>query len=70
MKATLSFNLPEEYEELLAAQRGCAYRSALTEMDDYFRSRLKYEEHPENVREALEKAREALWQYINDAEDK
>jgi hypothetical protein len=60
MKAILEFNLPEDAEEHLDAINGTSYKLALSEMDNHFRHRLKYEEHPREVIEALQKARDCL----------
>ena len=60
MKAILEFNLPDERNEYLCAARGSQYVAALEELDNYLRSRLKYEELDDSVYEALEKARNKL----------
>jgi hypothetical protein len=60
MKATLSFELPEEREEFEAATKGSAYKATLTDLDNYLRSRLKYEDLPEDVHDAIQKTRDKL----------
>jgi hypothetical protein len=59
-KGTLSFKLPEENEEYLMAIKAAAYWAALTDMDNYLRGRLKYEDLPEAVDKALQEARDYL----------
>jgi len=59
-KSTLTFNLPEEQEELNHALNAVAYIAALQEIDNYLRGRLKYEELEQPVREALQAARDYL----------
>ena len=59
-KNTLEFNLPEDREELNHALNAGAYISALQDIDNYLRGRLKYEELDEPVREALQAARDYL----------
>jgi hypothetical protein len=61
MKAILEFTLPEEQEEHQNAVKGFCYKLALEDMDNYFRSRLKYEDGlSEEVRNALQEARNRL----------
>lgn len=57
MKASLIFKLPEEKEEFDNALNGTNYRGALEEVDNYLRSRIKYEDLDEPVRVALEAVR-------------
>lgn len=66
MEATLRFNLPEDNEEFLSASKGGHYLSAIHALDDYLRGRIKYEELTEPVQEALQAARDRLWQEVND----
>ena len=49
MTATLSFNLPEDRYEFDAAIQGEQWRSALNELDQELRSRIKYEENKNNL---------------------
>ena len=44
MKATLTFNLPEEQYEYDAANKGIKALAIIHELDDHLRSILKYEE--------------------------
>lgn len=59
-KVTLSFSLPEESEDFECARNGSALSGILQEYDNYLRGRLKYEELPEAVHEALQAARDKL----------
>lgn len=70
MKGALFFRLPEDREHFNYARLGSAYKIALEEMDSYLRGRLKYEALPKDVREAIQKARDALSAYVTDAEDR
>jgi hypothetical protein len=60
MKAILEFNLPEEREEFNHATNAVAYIAALQELDNHLRGRLKYEELPEEVHDALQSVRDFL----------
>lgn len=43
MKAVLEFNLPEEQEEFDYATKGALYSIVLFELDQYLRTKTKYE---------------------------
>jgi hypothetical protein len=58
--ATLRYRLPDERDEYEAAYYGGTYRVILSELDQYLRSRIKYEDLPEPVGEALQLARQRL----------
>jgi hypothetical protein len=58
--ATLTFKLPEEQEEFYLAAKGADWRMVLEDMDAHLRSRLKYEDLPEDVDKALDAARQHL----------
>ena len=66
MKAILEFNLPEEQTEHLTAVKALDYKYVVSEMDEYLRSQIKYQELPEEVDKALQAARENLHQLCND----
>ena len=66
MKASLHFTLPEESEEFDNAQKGGRYRSVVEEMDNYLRARLKYEELSKDIHDALQAARDKLWELRSD----
>ena len=46
MKAILQFNLPEEQDEFEVAQNGWKYRRVVKDMDEHFRSIVKYGTDP------------------------
>jgi hypothetical protein len=58
--ATLTFQLPEEQEEFYLAAKGADWRCVLEDMDAHLRSRMKYEDLPEDVDAALDAARQHL----------
>lgn len=51
MKATLTFNLPDEKDDLLCAQRGSEYLSIIQELDEFLRSKIKYA--PDDVKKEV-----------------
>jgi hypothetical protein len=58
--ATLTFTLPEEQEEFYLAAKGADWRMVVEDMDAHLRSKLKYEDLPEDVDAALDAARQHL----------
>jgi hypothetical protein len=58
--ATLTFTLPDEQEEFYLAAKGADWRLVVEDMDAHLRSRLKYEDLPEDVDKALDAARQHL----------
>jgi len=58
--ATLTFTLPEEQEEFYLAAKGSDWRIVVEDMDAHLRSKLKYEDLPEDVDAALDAARQHL----------
>lgn len=62
MKTTLIFDLPNEQEEFSAAINGLAAHCALREIDNLFRTKLKYEEdaHTEKELELLQQLRDEI----------
>jgi hypothetical protein len=60
MKATLTFNLPEENHEYSNAVDGSKMRSALWELDQWLRSKLKYEELSDGQYDAFKETRDEL----------
>ena len=66
MTVRLEFNLPEEYDEFMAAAQGGRLSAALFDMDQYLRSQMKYHELPEEVDVALDTARRKLWEIMED----
>jgi hypothetical protein len=71
MKATLTFNLPEEQSEFNDAVKGTDYLYALNKIREYLRSELKYNENlTETERKTLEKVREEFNGILTDNEIK
>jgi hypothetical protein len=63
MKAVLKFNLPDEKEEFDDAVRGGVYRAALSDMENWLRSKIKYDDTlDEKTRSAFEASRDALFE--------
>jgi hypothetical protein len=58
--ATLTFQLPDEQEEFYYAAKGADWRIVVEDMDAHLRSKLKYEDLPEDVDAALDAARQHL----------
>jgi hypothetical protein len=53
MKHTISFNLPDEKNELLMAERGGDYFSILWEISKELRNWTKYDKKPKDTLEAI-----------------
>lgn len=66
MKATLEFNLPEEAVEHHVAVQALEWKYVVTEMDEYLRSQIKYQELSDEVGKALQAARVYLTELCND----
>lgn len=60
MKAILEFNLPEESNEFELAQKGIDYSIILSELDNWLRNKLKYEELSEEEYTIYEGVRNKL----------
>jgi hypothetical protein len=60
MKATLTFSLPEEQHEYSNAVDGAKMRSALWELDQWLRAKLKYEELTDGQYDAFKETRDEL----------
>ena len=59
MKATLTFNLPEEQSEFNDAVKGTDYIYALNKIKEYLRSELKYNQNLTDIEyKTIEKVRE------------
>jgi hypothetical protein len=58
--ATLTFTLPDEQEEFYHAAKGAEWRMVVEDIDAHLRSKLKYEDLPEDVDAALDAARQHL----------
>lgn len=66
MKATMEFDLYEERDEFDEAVNGRKYKMVLWNMDQYLRGKLKYEDLPEGVEDALQKTRDKLHELADD----
>jgi hypothetical protein len=60
MKATLTFNLPEEDHEYANAVDGSKMRSVLWDLDQWLRAKLKYEELTDGQYDAYKATRDEL----------
>lgn len=54
MKLTMTYNLPDEKEAYEHAYKGLAMHSVLSDLHQELRSKIKYEEMPEEKREAYQ----------------
>ena len=71
MKATLTFNLPEEQDDFNNAVKGLDYKIALLEIDDYLRRELKYNQNLTDIEyKTIEKVREEFNGILTDNEIK
>ena len=67
MKAILEFNLPDDNADFLLATRASSWYSALYELDQHLRSRLKYEEGlSDSADEALDQTRTKLHEIMSE----
>lgn len=67
MKAILEFNLPEEQDEFNYACNGLKYCSALSNIDSFLRSKIKYDETlTDEQYKVYEDVRTKLWEILND----
>lgn len=66
MKATIEFNLPEEEREHMRMLKSLDLVLAITQMDNYLRGKVKYEELNEDVYNAFVSAREKLHSILNE----
>lgn len=64
----LKFKLPEESIEFNEAKNAGLYLCALQSILDYFRTKIKYEEHEKKDLEMLMKIREDLFKIIEEYE--
>jgi len=68
MKAILEFNLPDDQSDFESAINGYKWELAMWDMNQYLRSVTKYapDETSAEVVEALDKARDKLFNILND----
>lgn len=62
MKATLTFNLPDDHADFMQAVHASDAVHVLNEISQRMRTILKYEDHTPEVYEVVEKLREQLFQ--------
>lgn len=67
MRASLSFKLPDEEEAFEFAKNGLSYYSVLSNLDNYLRSKLKYEELTEEQSTAYQNMRDKLHEFATDS---
>jgi hypothetical protein len=60
-RATLSFKLPEEHYEFHTAVAAMDYRIVLQNALEYMRGKVKYEDHPPEVKAIIQDIRQAIW---------
>lgn len=65
-KATLTFQLPEEQEEFHMAVKANRAHIALLDMDQFLRSKIKYEELTEEQNELYQSIRDKLREILLD----
>ena len=64
MLGILRFSLPDEEEAFLTAQKACDYKHTLTELDNFLRAKIKYEDvETMKVQDLRDKLHEILGQY-------
>jgi hypothetical protein len=65
-KATLEFNLPDEYEEFMMAAKGRNMMNVLSELDQDLRAKTKYapDTTSKEVYDALSQVRETLREFM------
>lgn len=68
MKGILKFNLPEEKEEFLHAQNGIKYKACIEDIENYFRTEIKYKSdmYTEVEINLLESVRQSIFDIIRD----
>jgi hypothetical protein len=60
MKATLTFNLPEENHEYLNSLQGAQLKTILWDVDQWLRAKMKYEELSDGQYDAFKETRDHL----------
>jgi hypothetical protein len=68
MKGILEFNLPEDQEDFNLANKGGKYYFVLWEMDQWYRSKIKYDDTLSDEQYKIyEDSREQLRDFMNNA---
>jgi hypothetical protein len=62
--ATLTFQLPEEADDLDLARKGSDWRIVVEDLDAYLRGRLKHEDLAPDADKALDEARQRLHEFV------
>lgn len=65
-KHIIEFNLPEEQEELDTTLNASKYYICLWDMQEYFRTQVKYENLTEEEIKVFEKIREKFYEVLNE----
>ena len=68
MKAILEYNLPEEHVEFHCSINGAKWMSAMWDLDQYLRKKIKYESEgmSQDTLKAFEECRERLHEILNE----
>ena len=66
MTATLTFTLPEEQEEFQCAVDAVQWKSAMDDMSNWLRAKLKYDELTPEQDAAFEEARKYLFSILEE----
>lgn len=66
MRAILMFDLPEEASEYKMHTKASDYYLSLSDMSEYLRSQIKYQELPPVKRELFEEIRDKFIEILND----
>lgn len=69
MKAVLEFNLPDDNNDFLVAQRGSKYLSMINEFENYLRKIYKYEEHSDEVSKKIDEIRTEFYRIFQGYHD-
>jgi hypothetical protein len=64
-KVKLVFKLPEEEPDFLNAVNGIRYKMALSDLDNFLRSKIRYEDSPHH---SYEEIRNKLHEFLGDLE--
>jgi hypothetical protein len=64
MKATITFNLPEEQEEHADALQGTLWKSAVSDIDQHMRNLLKYDSPLKDAPDAVQHLRTTLHEIL------
>lgn len=68
MTTTLTFNLPEEAEDLKDALNGTIIKSVIWDLDQFLRSKIKYTDLSDEQHTAYNEIRDELHRILNDHE--